>query len=304
MNEPYFPPEDVEENQHEPFVLRIGKFLVAGTVAGFVECMASYPLDTIKTRIQAQPGAGSPMRYFLSAVKEDGVRSLYRGVSSRIAASMIAASVMFGANGTLKELFHADSRKPLTVPFMAAAVGTGVLEAYVYCPLEVIKTRMQVARCSPGKVTVWSMGVQLYREHGPFKGLYRGLSSMLLRDCIGNTIYFGSYELCKQALARGSPGEEAGVLAIALAGGVAGATYSPAVHPLDTVKSLIQADSLEAPEYRGVVHGFRRAVADGGGGFKGFVSLYRGLSPSVMRSSVGNAVLFLTFETMLDALGR
>ena len=73
---------------------------------------------------------------------------------------------------------------------------------------------------------------------------------------------------------------------------------------LDTVKSLIQADSLEAPEYRGVVHGFRRAVADGGGGFKGFVSLYRGLSPSVMRSSVGNAVLFLTFETMLDALGR
>ena len=34
--------------------------------------------------------------------------------------------------------------KPLTVPFMAAAVGTGVLEAYVYCPLEVIKTRMQV----------------------------------------------------------------------------------------------------------------------------------------------------------------
>lgn len=32
-------------------------------------------------------------------------------MSSRIVASMLAASVMFGANGTLKEIFGADSRQ-------------------------------------------------------------------------------------------------------------------------------------------------------------------------------------------------
>lgn len=32
-------------------------------------------------------------------------------MSSRLVASMLAASVMFGANGTLKEMFHADSHK-------------------------------------------------------------------------------------------------------------------------------------------------------------------------------------------------
>lgn len=34
-----------------------------------------------------------------------------RGMSSRLVASMIAASVMFGANGTLREVFGADSRQ-------------------------------------------------------------------------------------------------------------------------------------------------------------------------------------------------
>ena len=36
---------------------------------------------------------------------------VFRGMSSRLVASMIAASVMFGANGTFKEIFHADSRQ-------------------------------------------------------------------------------------------------------------------------------------------------------------------------------------------------
>lgn len=34
---------------------------------------------------------------------------LVRGMSSRVVASMLAASVLFGANGTLKEVFGADS---------------------------------------------------------------------------------------------------------------------------------------------------------------------------------------------------
>lgn len=48
-----------------------------------------------------------------------------RGMSSRLVASMIAASVMFGVNGTLREVFGADSRqvknKTRTV-YAAAAV--------------------------------------------------------------------------------------------------------------------------------------------------------------------------------------
>lgn len=73
---------------------------------------------------------------------------------------------------------------------------------------------------------------------------------------------------------------------------------------IDTVKSLVQTDSIETPRYRGFSDGLRQAVARAGGGFKGVVGLYRGLSPAIGRAFVGNAVLFLTYESVLDALGQ
>lgn len=30
------------------------------------------------------------------------------------------------------------------------------------------------------------------------QGSYRGFSSLLMRESVGNSVYFGSYELCKQ----------------------------------------------------------------------------------------------------------
>lgn len=51
--------------------------LPTGTVRGLVECLESYPLDTIKTGMQAQPGAGSLTRFF-RVIKEDGSMGLYR----------------------------------------------------------------------------------------------------------------------------------------------------------------------------------------------------------------------------------
>ncbi|CAM9410559.1 unnamed protein product [Ectocarpus fasciculatus] len=344
MSEPYLsPPEDVgasasrrgpQETETGAFLLRIGKLSVAGTIGGLAECMAAYPLDTVKTRMQTSEAAssGGAIRCFSNAVTEDGALALYRGMSSRVVASMLAASVLFGANGTLKEVFGADSSQPLSGRFMLAAMGTGVLEAIAYCPLELVKTRMQVLRGSPAGVTVWTTGVEIYRHHGLFKGSYKGFSSMLLKEGLGNTVYFGSYELCKQALGGRSTGgavrggggggapederqqqEQARLGPIVAAGGCAGVLYTVATHPIDTVKSLVQTDSIKAPRYRGFLDGWRQALAQGrrrdrggagGGGVKAFLGLYRGLSPAIARAFLGNSALFVTYESVLDVLGR
>lgn len=72
---------------------------------------------------------------------------------------------------------------------------------------------------------------------------------------------------------------------------------------MDTVKSLIQTDSIKAPKYRSFGDGLRHILARGGGGVRGVASLYRGLSPAIVRAFVGNSALFLTYERVLDALG-
>lgn len=73
---------------------------------------------------------------------------------------------------------------------------------------------------------------------------------------------------------------------------------------IDTVKSLVQTDSIRRPRYHGFADGLKQALARGGGGFRGFFALYRGLSPAMVRAFIGNAVLFLTFESTMDAFGR
>ncbi|CAM9618708.1 unnamed protein product [Hapterophycus canaliculatus] len=175
--------------------------------------------------------------------------------------------------------------------------------------------------CSPAGVTVWSTGLQIYRQHGLFNGCYRGFSSMLLKEGLGNTVYFGSYEICKQqaftgesagtgaGAERDGQAEQArpGVGPIVAAGGCAGVMYTAVTHPIDTVKSLLQTDSMKAPRYRGFLDGWRQVLAPrsgGSGGRKGFLGLYRGLSPAIARAFVGNSILFLTYENVLDALGR
>ena len=62
--------------------------MLAGAVAGCAEHVAMYPVDTIKTRMQALGHPGQQLhrsnlqRALLNAVRRDGVLALYRGVGA------------------------------------------------------------------------------------------------------------------------------------------------------------------------------------------------------------------------------
>lgn len=60
---------------------------------------------------------------------------------------------------------------------------------------------------------------------------------------------------------------------------------------MDVIKTRMQTDSLTNPRYRGVVHCARTLVAE-----EGFRSLFRGLSPCLVRAFPANAVAFYVFE--------
>lgn len=51
-------------------------------------------------------------------------------------------------------------------------------------------------------------------------------------------------------------GEKLGVGSLALAGGLAGCAYWGPVYPADIVKSKIQVDSFQNPEYKGAIDCF------------------------------------------------
>ena len=53
---------------------------MSGTISGWGQTLAGQPFDTVKVRLQANPGQYSgPMQCFMDCVKREGVAGLYKG---------------------------------------------------------------------------------------------------------------------------------------------------------------------------------------------------------------------------------
>lgn len=76
--------------------------LAAGGLAGVASWVSCYPLDVVKTRLQAQ-SENSPVKYrgivdcFRKSVKEEGYRVLWRGLGTAVARAFVVNGAIFSA---------------------------------------------------------------------------------------------------------------------------------------------------------------------------------------------------------------
>ncbi|CAL9184627.1 unnamed protein product [Musa hybrid cultivar] len=84
----------------------LGTMLVAGGLAGVVSWICCYPLDVVKSRLQAQskPQAGQPPPKYLGivdcirkSVQEEGVAVLFRGMGTAVARAFVVNGAIFSA---------------------------------------------------------------------------------------------------------------------------------------------------------------------------------------------------------------
>lgn len=122
---------------------------MAGAAAGLAVDLVTYPLDTVKTRLQSH-----------SATKSN----LYRGVGAMLSGSVPSAALFFTCFDTLRPIIG-------TIP--AAMVGETVA-CVVRVPVEVVKQRMQVSNNGSVLKEVW-------RGQG-WRGFYVGMGATLGRD--------------------------------------------------------------------------------------------------------------------------
>jgi solute carrier family 25 folate transporter 32 len=164
-----------------------------------------------------------------------------------------------------------------------------VAAAFV-CPLDVVKTRLQVARAGAGAAgydTLRGSLATVVREEG-VRGLYRGLGPTLMALLPNWAVYFSVYERLKERLRRDAHGEDAPAAHAAAAAG-AGAATVLATNPLWVAKtrlqvqtaaslrgSLPQSAAWHATPYAGTLACLRRIAAE-----EGLRGLYSGLGPSL-----------------------
>ena len=257
---------------------------VSGVCAGvFVETLF-YPLDTIKTRLQAARGGTG----LLGANKANNLfKGVFNGLSKNIAGCAPATALFFLAYEPTKRYMERTLPPEQNYVAMFTAGATGCLaSSVVRVPTEVIKTRAQTGN------RVQSLG-GILRASG-IAGLFVGYGSFLIRDLPFDAIEFSLYEEAKIAYAkwRGrTPSEftraEATVLG-ATAGGITGFVTTP----LDVIKTRLMTDTCTIKPLRGVVDCGTRIVRE-----EGAKALFRGASPRVAWISLGGGAFFGVLES-------
>ncbi|RCK65421.1 putative mitochondrial carrier protein PET8 [Candida viswanathii] len=257
--------------------------LISGACAGVSTDLAFFPIDTIKTRLQAKGG------FFANG----GYKGIYRGLGSCVVASAPLASLFFVTYDTLKRDLVPYVSSPGGRHMIAASMGE-IAACFVRVPAEVIKQRAQAAHL--GNSTSWSNLVHILKNslnEGVIRGLYRGWNTTIMREIPFTIIQFPLYEWLKvQWLENVWFVPEGGVKGAAcgmIAGGVAAALTTP----LDVIKTRIMLHK----ERISVVKLVKGLIREEGAG-----ALFNGIVPRTCWISCGGAIFLGCYEFVHNEL--
>ncbi|KAH9786613.1 Nicotinamide adenine dinucleotide transporter 1 [Citrus sinensis] len=191
---------------------------------------------------------------------------------------------------------HAPNSKGILCNAGAGAAA-GIIAATFVCPLDVIKTRLQVHGLPKltngtvkGSLIVGSLE-QIFQKEG-LRGMYRGLSPTVLALLPNWAVYFTMYEQLKSFLCSEDKNHHLSVGANVIAAAVAGAATTIATNPLWVVKTRLQTQGMKAVvvPYRSTLSALSRIAQE-----EGIRGLYSGLVPALAGIS-HVAIQFPTYE--------
>jgi len=280
-------------NHSDPFWVEF----VSGWIGGCAGLVAGHPMDTVKVRQQTL-GNVSAIDGIIKTFKHEGMRGFYKGMGFPLLATGALNSLFFGSySNVLKKLSKGREHPRYLDIFNAACVG-GVVQLSVACPIDVVKIKMQIQ--TNGGASEWGQSrdgarhykgptsclMDMYRTRG-IRSWYHGLGSMAARDVPTFGLYMVLYEAMIKPFNQKSNNNPSS-MALVFCGGMAGALSWATIVPVDVIKSRIQADSVEKPQYKNFVDCCRKSLrAEGPGVF------FRGFSLVIARAFPTNSAIFL-----------
>lgn len=164
-----------------------------------------------------------------------------------------------------------------------AGAAAGVIAATFVCPLDVIKTRLQVHGAPMlgngtvrGSLIVGSLE-QIFQKEG-LRGMYRGLSPTILALLPNWAVYFTIYDQLKTFLCADDGNHQLSIGANVIAAAGAGAATTIVTNPLWVVKTRLQTQGMRmgVVPYRNTFSALRRIAHE-----EGIRGLYSGLIPAL-----------------------
>merc|ERR1712179_174234 len=206
------------------------------------------PLDLVKTRMQVSKGVGgakpSTFSVISSVVKNEGITTLYTGLSAGLLRQATYTTTRLGIYTWLFETFSTDGTPPSF--FMKAALGmtAGGAGAFVGTPAEVALIGMTSDGSLPVEKrrnysSVFNALARIYKEEG-LTTLWRGATPTIARAMVVNAAQLASYSQAKQAI-LGTGYIQDGIFCHFVASMISGLVTTIASMPVDIAKTRLQS---------------------------------------------------------------
>lgn len=177
---------------------------LAGLGAGVTEAvLVVTPMDVLKIRLQAQrhsmtdpldiPKYRNAAHCAYVMIKEEGVRSLYKGVALTALRQSTNQAANFTVYQYLKKVLHERQPGIETLPWyqlMSAGFISGACGPLFNAPVDTIKTRIQrAASTEKGWTRFVNVTKNIFVNEG-WRAFYKGLTPRVLRVAPGQAITF------------------------------------------------------------------------------------------------------------------
>eukprot|EP00877_Chromochloris_zofingiensis_P010962 jgi/Chrzof1/6119/Cz17g10140.t1 len=157
-----------QDNGVYPMALQHMQHMAAGAAAGIMEHVAMYPVDTIKTRMQALSHPGQRLHRssvtdaIQAVVRREGIGGLYRGVGAVALGAGPAHALYFAVYEHAKDWLGGNAEGHHPVATATAGISATLVNEAVMTPVDVVKQRLQASMASSGVVGQTSV---LFTKH-------------------------------------------------------------------------------------------------------------------------------------------
>lgn len=272
--------KQVELKKDSPFTLA----LIAGACAGTSVDVALHPLDTLRTRVQAEAGFW----------KSGGFKGVYRGLLSATLGSAPGAAAFFSVYESTKTIQKKFSDSEHWTQHAIASSCGEVSACLVRVPTAVVTQNLQVGRYSS-----FNEAVTTTYANGGLRGFYMGYTTTVMREIPFAFIQFPIWEGLKKTWGK-FQGSETTAAQGATCGSIAGAISSALTTPLDVAKTRIMLEEVEpgqAKKYTGTYGTISTILKN-----EGAPALFKGIVPRVTWITIGGFIFFGAYEKSTEVL--
>lgn len=311
------PSEELEEHDLEweewdgssPFI----HHCIAGSIAGVAEHVLLFPVDTVKTHMQAYcsvcpnnpdniASSNSSMKSVCTGPpRTQNVSSMSSIVSNLLrqqvttSASTTSASVSSGSHvsphgmwSTMSNLIsHGHSIQQLK----HTARQSGTLTSTMEIPSEITQNSKQNNNMT--------LQQNIRKNIRGYSRLWRGVQTMATGCIPAHALYFSSYEYTKSVLSTTTSSPKTGItqtylhpLGASVAGAISALFHDLVMTPMDTIKQRMQLG-----HYESMTHAFRQIVS-----LEGWGGLYRSFNVTVMTNLPYGMIMVSTNEFLRGVL--